>query len=81
MTIGEGEPGLADGSFSGARFRSPQGLCWSGCSGFLYVADTENHVIRKARMLQNMGCLTDHSCLCFLGQRAFDNMQNVIFIA
>ena len=42
---GSGEPGLLNGSASQSQFKSPQGLVWNGDS--IYVADTENHVIRK----------------------------------
>ena len=38
-------PGSADGAGSAARFRSPGGIASLG--GDLYVADTENHTIRK----------------------------------
>jgi thiol-disulfide isomerase/thioredoxin len=40
-----GEAGLKNGGFSSARFRRPQGIAVA--KGALYVADTENHVIRK----------------------------------
>lgn len=40
-----GEPGKADGGYSSARFRRPQGIIAK--KGVLYVADTENHLIRK----------------------------------
>ena len=43
-TIGTGEIGAADGAFDKATFYRPQGLALSGDS--LYVADTENHLIR-----------------------------------
>ena len=43
--IGSGDPGLEDGSFADARFEHPHGLALSGDS--LYVADTENHAIRR----------------------------------
>lgn len=43
--IGSGEEGDDDGQFSNARFFHPQGLAYS--KGLLYVADTENHLIRK----------------------------------
>jgi DNA-binding beta-propeller fold protein YncE len=45
-TIGSGAGGAADGSFEKASFHRPQGLALDGDS--LYVADTENHLIRRA---------------------------------
>jgi sugar lactone lactonase YvrE/thiol-disulfide isomerase/thioredoxin len=45
--IGEGEIGLRDGDFASARFYRPQGLCLDPEKNLLYVADTENHAIRK----------------------------------
>ena len=44
-TIGTGEIGAADGPFDKATFYRPQGLALDGDS--LYVADTENHLIRR----------------------------------
>ncbi len=44
-TIGTGEVGSTDGPFAGATFYRPQGLALAGDS--LYVADTENHLIRR----------------------------------
>jgi len=44
-TIGTGERGAADGAFDKASFYRPQGLALAGDS--LYVADTENHLIRR----------------------------------
>ena len=44
-TIGTGEIGHNDGAFDKATFYRPQGLALSGDS--LYVADTENHLIRR----------------------------------
>lgn len=43
--IGEGNPGLRDGSFNQARFTSPQGMAL--LKDKLLVADTENHAIRE----------------------------------
>ncbi len=43
--VGEGSEGLKDGSFEEARFNKPQGIAVAGDA--LYVADTENHAIRK----------------------------------
>lgn len=44
-TIGNGKSGLKDGSFEDCQFFRPQGVCWK--DDVLYVADTENHSIRK----------------------------------
>ncbi|MEX2081082.1 MAG: thioredoxin-like domain-containing protein, partial [Dehalococcoidia bacterium] len=44
--IGGGEEGFADGTFSEARFRQPQGLALSPGGDLLYVADTRNHAVR-----------------------------------
>jgi len=44
-TIGTGERGSSDGEFAKATFYRPQGMALEGNT--LYVADTENHLIRK----------------------------------
>ena len=44
-TIGTADIGAADGAFDKASFYRPQGLALAGDS--LYVADTENHLIRR----------------------------------
>ncbi|MBI4306680.1 MAG: alkyl hydroperoxide reductase [Chloroflexi bacterium] len=43
--IGTGEPGFADGECSDAQFNKPQGMAVT--KEFIYVADAENHAIRK----------------------------------
>ncbi len=45
QVIGAGEPGLQDGGLGTARFNQPHGLALEGDT--LYVADTENHAIRR----------------------------------
>jgi DNA-binding beta-propeller fold protein YncE len=45
QTVGSGAMGRADGDFASAQFNQPQGMALDGQS--LYVADTENHLIRK----------------------------------
>lgn len=45
--IGEGNIGLEDGTYSTAQFFRPQGLALDAEKNLLYVADTENHAIRK----------------------------------
>lgn len=46
QVIGDGEKGLRDGPADQARFHLPQGLTLADADT-LYVADTENHVIRR----------------------------------
>ncbi len=50
--IGSGEVGLRDGDIKQAQFNHPQGLALKGNT--LYVADTENHAIRKVYLIQDM---------------------------
>jgi thiol-disulfide isomerase/thioredoxin len=45
VTIGAGSVGAADGDFDSATFNHPQGMALAGET--LYVADTENHLLRK----------------------------------
>lgn len=47
-TIGAGQAGAADGAFDQATFYRPQGLALDG--DYLYVADTENHLIRRVNL-------------------------------
>lgn len=44
--VGSGNEGYQDGSFKQACFAFPQGLCF-GEEQELFIADTQNHVIRK----------------------------------
>lgn len=45
--IGGGEPAFLDGNYSEAAFFHPQGMTLDVENDFLYVADTDNHSIRK----------------------------------
>jgi DNA-binding beta-propeller fold protein YncE len=45
--IGSGKMGLKDGDFETAEFYRPQGLYFDPKNNFIYVADTDNHAIRK----------------------------------
>jgi thiol-disulfide isomerase/thioredoxin/DNA-binding beta-propeller fold protein YncE len=47
-TIGSGAIGRTDGDFAAATFDHPQGLAILGDT--LYVADTENHLLRKVHL-------------------------------
>jgi thiol-disulfide isomerase/thioredoxin len=44
--IGAGDIGLTDGNFESATFNHPQGMAFDSATNTLYVADTENHVLR-----------------------------------
>src|SRR5262249_2484888 len=44
---GEGAVGFKDGNFATARFFRPQGVAFDSARNALYVADTDNHAIRK----------------------------------
>ena len=46
--FGNGKPGLEDGVGLEAEFSEPSGLSIAGND--LYIADTNNHVIRKANI-------------------------------
>lgn len=48
--IGSGTSGRRDGGFGEAEFFRPQGLAFDPARNRLYVADTENHLIRMADM-------------------------------
>ncbi|BAZ29437.1 redoxin domain-containing protein [Cylindrospermum sp. NIES-4074] len=45
--IGTGKAGLTDGAFSEAQFSAPQGMAFDTENQLLYVADTENHALRR----------------------------------
>lgn len=46
-TIGAGAAGADDGLFEEATFRNPQGLALDAEHDWLYVADTDNHLLRR----------------------------------
>ncbi|HEX8230075.1 MAG TPA: alkyl hydroperoxide reductase [Chloroflexia bacterium] len=48
QTIGSGEAAMRDGTFSEAALYAPEGMALHGNT--LYIADTENHSIRAARL-------------------------------
>lgn len=48
--VGSGQAGLKDGTFAECQFFRPQGTCLVGNT--LYVADTENHVLRAVDLEQ-----------------------------
>ena len=45
--IGTGRAGLRDGSFEESQFFAPQGMTLDSKNQLLYVADTENHAVRR----------------------------------
>ena len=50
---GSGTAGFADGAGSGAKFNRPYGLAIDSSGRYLYVADTNNHRIRKIDLSTN----------------------------
>jgi len=46
-SIGSGQQGRDDGSFTAASFRFPQGLAYAPDGRFLIVADADNHLLRR----------------------------------
>lgn len=61
-TIGGGEnceTGFVDGSYQEARFHSPQGVAFE--NDVIFVADTENHAIRKVGS-PNARCFNSEVC-------------------
>ncbi len=44
---GSGKKGNNDGNFANAEFDNPQGMAYDEQKNLLYVADTDNHLIRK----------------------------------
>ena len=54
QTIGSGKMGLKDGDFETAEFYRPQGLRYDPAADAIYVADTENHAVRKIDLAKKM---------------------------
>ncbi|WP_414754938.1 thioredoxin-like domain-containing protein [Anabaena sp. CCY 9910] len=50
--IGNGKSGLTDGNFQEAQFSAPQGMAFDNENQILYVADTENHAVRRVDIQQ-----------------------------
>lgn len=48
QVIGSGMDGNRDGDFEQARFFRPQGMAYDAAGDALYIADTENHTVRRA---------------------------------
>ncbi|MEM9922417.1 MAG: thioredoxin-like domain-containing protein [Cyanobacteria bacterium P01_D01_bin.50] len=65
--IGSCKAGLKDGSFKETEFFAPQGMAFDKINDILYVADTENHAIRKVN-LQHKNVET----IAGNGQQSFD---------
>jgi DNA-binding beta-propeller fold protein YncE len=51
--VGEGTRGMKDGTFEQATFNNPQGMAYNSQDRLLYVADTDNHAIRKVDFKAN----------------------------
>lgn len=46
--IGNGNHGNKDGTFEDTAFNYPQGMVYDEANNFLYIADTQNHVVKVA---------------------------------
>jgi hypothetical protein len=55
--------GLRDGGFDTAAFNRPQGVAYSPSGDALYVADTENHALRKVRR-RLLGAMSNDGQCC-----------------
>lgn len=51
QVAGSGAPGLHDGPLATATFNAPQGIAVAPDGDVLYVADTENHAIRRVDLV------------------------------
>ncbi len=51
---GSGMPGYADGPGTSARFHMPCAIVFNPADNFLYVADTQNNVIRRIDLASNV---------------------------
>ena len=63
-----GQSGLVDGSFEHAQFSEPGGLCLDPTGKTLFVADTNNHVIRVLDLDQKtVRQVWEHKnwCICY----------------
>jgi thiol-disulfide isomerase/thioredoxin len=45
--IGTGQSGFVDGDFNTAKFSAPQGMAFDAKNQILYIADTDNHALRR----------------------------------
>jgi sugar lactone lactonase YvrE len=64
---GNGVPGFADGVAENARFNTPTGLALSPDARFLYVADTNNHRVRRIDLLtQQVGTIAGNGAADYL---------------
>jgi thiol-disulfide isomerase/thioredoxin len=52
--VGTGQAGWQDGSVNTAQFAAPQGMAFDRDRQWLYVADTENHLIRRVDLKREM---------------------------
>ncbi|MBC5795293.1 redoxin domain-containing protein [Sphaerospermopsis sp. LEGE 00249] len=47
QVMGTGKRGVKDGNFQSCEFSAPQGMTYDSDTKSLYIADTENHLLRK----------------------------------
>lgn len=66
---GSGKKGASDGSFAHAEFDNPQGMAYDLHKDLLYVADTDNHLIRKLDLRAQTV-----TTICGTGQQVYDRI-------
>jgi DNA-binding beta-propeller fold protein YncE len=69
--IGSGERGSADGAFERSSLFRPQGIAFDSKRGCIYVADTENHLIRRADLRERRV-----TTICGSGRRISSRQKN-----
>lgn len=65
--VGSGKKGQRNGTFSEAEFDNPQGMVWDEAANLLYVADTDNHLIRKIDLAKQTV-----ETICGTGEQIYD---------
>ncbi|CAM9320884.1 unnamed protein product [Chrysoparadoxa australica] len=66
-SIGCGQVGFQDGSFTSSSFNSPQGVAFNSAGDVLYCCDTENHAVRAVDLRSKIV-----STVAGTGEQGFD---------
>ena len=77
--IGSGQAGKKDGTFADCQFFRPQGLVYDEVSDILYIADTENHLLRFVSSIFFAFC-NNNSLISATFQYDFFNFNIELFL-